>query len=203
MKKKSNLILILSLMFVLGLSSCNSSKHKAETTFDRIDSLRSHLLTIEDSLLYTWNVMIQDDNEKLSDLSRLLDELKYANVLDSNIINAHKEKVKGVKSSRYYMTKMTSEKIDYYDSISLALSAQIIQLIDSFPDVASKYPFINELIESVYAREANVLRFRVDYDYVAKIHNQFVMDHEDIIDQIDPEYRHTILTLFELPPKDQ
>lgn len=98
MKNRSNSsIIILSIISIIAFSSCSSSKHKAETTFDRIDSLRAHLLTIEDSLLYTWNVMIQDDNEKLSDLSRLLDELKYANVLDSNIIIAYKKKVNGVK----------------------------------------------------------------------------------------------------------
>ena len=85
MKNNSKVyLLILITLTILSISSCSSSKHRAEeTNFDRIDSLRAELLIIEDTLLYNWNVMIHDDNERLSDMSRLIDELIYANAFDS------------------------------------------------------------------------------------------------------------------------
>ncbi|MDH5474286.1 MAG: hypothetical protein OEX22_01195 [Cyclobacteriaceae bacterium] len=203
MIRKSNLsILLSSFVAILMMSACSSSKHKAETTFDEIDSLRAYFLTIEDSLLYSWNVMIHDDNERISDLSRLLDELKYANALDSNIIIDYKEKVNNLKKHRYYMTKMKSAQIDIYDSISFALSSEIFRLALDFQDFG-RYPFLNELMDSIDTRESKILRYRLNYDKIAKIHNQFIVDNNTIIDQINADYKHTILPLFELPFEEQ
>ena len=183
----------------MGLSSCSTSKHQAEeSSFDRIDSLRAHFLTIEDSLLYRWNLMIKDDNERISDLDRLLDELKYAQALDSNFIIELKEELKSVKSSRYYMTKLTSEQIDWYDSASFEISGQVLELTRSFEEV-NRYPYMDELVNSVNQRESDILMFRIKYDNIAKEHNRFVDEHVNILEQIDPEYIHTHLPLFELP----
>ena len=180
------------------LSSCGTSKQQAEdSSFDRIDSLRSHFLAIEDTLLFNWNVMINDDNERLSDMSRLLDELHYANAIDSTNAKELKSKIKQLKADRYYMTKMTSEEIDKYDSATFAMAGNIKGMIDNFEE-AQRYPFMEELINSIRDHEGKILMFRVKYDRIAKTHNDFVRNHGGILDQIDPEYHHTELPLFQL-----
>lgn len=202
MRKSTFYVLATILVVIVTLSSCSSSKHKAEeTNFNRIDSLRAHFLTIEDSLLYAWNVMIHDDNERISDLARLLDELQNAQVLDSNNVTELKAELKSMKNSRYNMTKMTSEQIDWYDSISFSMSGKIIGIILDFKEVG-RYPYMNELIESVRNRESKILWYRVDYDKIAKEHNRFVDTHDSILNQIDPEYTHTHLPLFELTQEE-
>jgi len=191
--------LIIITLLILSISSCSSSKHRSEeANFDRIDSLRAELLIIEDTLLFNWNVMIHDDNERISDMSRLIDELKYANAFDTTLLNTLKSQVNEVKSFRYFMTKMTSDQIDEYDSISMSLSAKLLQLVDSFPEL-EKYPYMNELVESIIVRETNILYFRIHYDDAAKAHNRFVKENVEFINQIDAEYHHNVLPLFELP----
>lgn len=202
MRKSIFSVSCLSILVILAISSCSSSKHQAEeTSFDRIDSLRSHLLTIEDSLLYAWNVMLHDDNERIGDLIRLVDELNYALALDSNLTQSLKTELKTIKKSRYYLSKMTSDQIDIYDSVSFAMSGKIIGITYDFEEL-TRYPYMEELAQSVHNREAKILRYRVNYDNIAKEHNRFVEEHNNIIQQIDPEYKHTILPLFELMPKD-
>ena len=71
------------------------------------------------------------------------------------------------------------------------------KMVYDFEDY-ERYPYMEELVESIKARENNILYFRIDYDTQAKIHNEFVRKHESILDQLDPEYRHTVLPLFEL-----
>ena len=202
MNKSTFSVLVFGIVIIAALSSCTASKHKAEeSNFDRIDSLRSYFLTIEDSLLYRWNLMIKDDNERINDLSNLLEELNQIGTVDTNAVNSLREEVSKIKKARYFMTKMTSSQIDFYDSFSFSISSKVIQLTEGL-EQNDQYPNLADIISSISAREAKILLYRVNYDNVAKEHNKFVDDHDSILDQIDPEYRHTHLPLFEIPKED-
>ena len=182
-------------------ASCGSSKHNAEqTNFDRIDSLRSHLLTIEDSLLYRWNIMLNDDNERIRSLAKLVKKLRSVDAIDSSQMASIQNELEELKKSRYFMTKMTSEEIDTFDSVSFALSRKIVQISDSV-GLSEKDDWVNDLISSIHAKEGQILLCRIKYDNVAKEHNEFVEIHKDVIDDIDSELHHTVLPLFELPPE--
>ena len=195
--KNSIIVLLLCITF----ASCTSSKKtEDENKFDRIDSLRSEFLIIQDSLVYAWNIMIKDDNEKIKSLDRLLDEVKYAGVPDTMIIAEYKEHLKKLKKSRYTYTSMAnSQSIDEYDLTSNTLVNEIITYAQAHPDF-ERNPYMQELIDEIHSAESRILFFRLDYDDFAKKYNRFVADNQDIINDIDKDHNHDKLPLFELSP---
>ena len=193
-----NLAPFLIMLTLLSFEGCKTGSNKQKIAkFDRIDSLRATFLTIEDSLLHAWNVMIHDDDERISDLQRLLDEVKYTGEADGAMIVQYKESLEKLKNTRYTLMQLKSEQIDEYDFASQSLTNEIISFAAPFNKKGNN-PYIDELTSDVRNRESKVLFYRVDYDDFAKLHNQFIEDHQDIIKQIDQENEHIRLTLFEI-----
>lgn len=192
---------IIALSIFCGILSCNSSsEYNDEEKFDRIDSLRSEFLHIQDSLLYSWNVMIKDDNEKIKNLARLLDEVKYAGVSDTSVIVEFKERLHKLKKSRYTYTSMANSlSIDEYDLASSTLVNEIIAYAKAYPEF-ERNPLMQEFIDEIMAAESRILFYRIDYDDFVKIYNKFLDEHSDIIKELDKEHDHVKLPLFELSP---
>lgn len=195
---------LVAILFSIVIASCDQPANKeASNKFDRIDSLRSEFLQIQDSLLYSWNVMIKDDNEKISSLSRLLDEVKYAGVSDTSTIVEYKERLEKLKKSRYSYTSMANSMlIDEYDLASNTLVNEIISYAQSHPEF-ERYAVMQKMIDETMAAESRILFFRIDYDDYVKIYNRFLKNHEGIIDEIDKEHEHVKLSLFELAPLEE
>lgn len=192
---------LLSVLFIFTAISCNNhpDKKTAVTDFNEIDSLRATFLTIEDSLVHTWNVMINDDNRKMKSLYRLVQEVVFAGGVDTTITNNLLQQVKQLKSKRYTSKTMAdSDLIDYYDSSSNALVNSIITLATSHEEFERNI-VMNEMIDEINQAEGKILFFRLDYDDVAKIHNIFIAEHKELMKDINSEYNPDKLPVFELP----
>jgi len=196
-----NYFSLLILGFTLGLSSCNNQPDNKTThaDFDKIDSLRSTFLTIEDSLIHTWNIMINDDNHKIKGLKRLVEEVVYAGGVDSTVTSELLTKILELKSSRYTMKTMAdSDLIDIYDSSSNAIVNAAVELASIHPEF-DRNIVMNELIGEINESEGKILFYRIDYDDMAKVYNQFLEENKSIMNDIDSDHERHPLPLFELP----
>jgi len=200
--KDNQPILMLVLFGVISLVGCNNQPENKTVAaeFDKIDSLRATFLTIEDSLVHTWNVMINDDNKKIKSLKRLVEEVIYAGGVDSTITQGFLSRLKQLKSERYSCKTMSSsDLIDSYDSISNALVNEIIALATSHEEFERNI-VMNELIDEIGEAEGKILFFRIDYDDVAKMHNQFIEQNQAYMKDIDSKNDLKKIPIFELPP---
>lgn len=192
---------LLCVLFMFTAISCNNHPNKktAVADFDQIDSLRATFLTIEDSLVHTWNVMINDDNKKIKSLKRLVQEVVFAGGVDTTITNRLFQQVKELKSKRYTSKTMTdSDLIDSYDSSSNALINSIVTLATSHEEFERNI-VMNKMVDEINHAEGKILFFRLDYDDVAKLYNLFIAEHKELMKDIDGEYDPNKLPLFELP----
>jgi len=193
--------LFFSILALISVISCtNHPENKTtETNFSQIDSLRGTFLTIEDSLWHTWNVMINDDNEKIKSLKRLVEEVMYAGGVDSSITAGLLEEVKLLKSRRYtFKTMADSDLIDQYDSISSSLMDDIIVLAVDHEEFERNI-VMNEMVSEINESQGKVLYYRIDYDGIAKIYNQFIEENKSSMNDIDGKHVRKKLPLFELP----
>jgi hypothetical protein len=196
-------LLALPMALILGalVISCGTKSTK-ETTgkidFTRIDSLRSNYLAINDSMVAAWHRMIKDDNQKLSDLNRLLDEITFTNNYDKERVEALRERIQEVKALRYNQQTMAdSELIDEYDFASDNLVNEIITFAQKHPQY-ERYKNMEMLVDDIRTAHEKVLYMRVDYDRFAKQHNRFITENNAILEEIDNSIEDKKKPLFQL-----
>jgi hypothetical protein len=182
-------------------TACGSKTEKDKDTaldFTRIDSLRSNYLGINDSLVAAWHRMIKDDNQKLSDLNRLLDEITYTNNYDKEKIEGLRQRIVELKAMRYNQQTMAdSDLIDEYDFASDNLVNEITSLAQSHPQY-ERYKNMEMLVDDIRTAHEKVLYMRVDYDRFAKQYNRFLDENHEILAEIDHSLEDKKRTLFQI-----
>ena len=148
----------ISAFAIFAVIGCNrqSGNKTSFADFDKIDSLRAVFLTIEDSLVHTWNVMINDDNKKIKSIKRLVEEFTYAGGVDSMTTKELLQQINQLKLKRYTCKTMSdSDLIDVYDSSSNALVNSIITLATSHAEFERNI-VMQELIEEINQAEGKI-----------------------------------------------
>ena len=186
-------------VLAIACVGCSSNKNRdGITSFTKIDSLRANFLAINDSLLHSWQVMMKDDNEKLDDMSRLLDEVSYTNNYDQAKLDDFRQRIETLKALRYNRKTMwDSELIDKYDEASHYLVNDLLTYSENHPDY-SRFPTMATLVQDIREAHQRVLYFRIDYDEYAKEYNKFVTSYQDLLSEIDNTCDGKKKALFQL-----
>ena len=186
-------------VLAIACVGCSSNKNRdGITSFTKIDSLRANFLAINDSLLHSWQVMIKDDNEKLDDMSRLLDEISYTNNYDETKLKDYRHRIDTLKAMRYNQKTMWDSKlIDQYDETSHYLVNDLLTYAENHPDY-SRFPTMATLVQDIRQAHQRVLYFRIDYDEYAKEYNKFVTSYQGLLSEIDNTCDGKKKALFQL-----
>ena len=72
---------LVSLTFLGGMLCCAKKVDIHHTTFTKADSVTDIYLSLHDSVLRPWNMMIHDDNQKLKAMRNLLHELQVRSIV--------------------------------------------------------------------------------------------------------------------------
>lgn len=198
--KNSLQIALFSCLFVttLMVSSCEKKTKKETLTAAEADSLHQTFIMIQDSLNVAWERMIEDDNQKIADAKRLLEEVSYTNNYDVHQFDTLQQKLAQLVEMRYSSSSMGEPSaIDNYDSASNKVINTIMTIASEHPDF-SKYPLMRTLIKDIQEANGRVLRQRVNYDYAAKLHNQFIEENKDVLEEVDSLKDIKKKPLFEL-----
>lgn len=186
---KSLLIIISFTLVILACKKPLDDKDKETETAvlsqEQLDSLQFAYMAVNDSLNASWTVMIQDDDEKIADMKRLLTEItntkNYDKAKHSSLVN----EVNKLAEIRYdRKTLADSDKIDDYDSATSELTNDVILFAADHPQYA-KYPKLEEIINDIQAADERVIIHRIRYDRSAKDFNSFVKLNKKHILQID------------------
>ena len=189
---------ILSGVIAIYIFSCESKKH-ADTDVLAMDSLLFRYQALRDSVDENWAVMINDDDNKLFLMKRLLQEVSYTNNYDKARFNELNDLLEELRQMRYDQQSMqNSAMIDAYDSATFAVSDQIILFARShprFPDI----PIMADLISDINAKNNYILIHRIHYDHWAKDLNAFQEENRQELQKADPAKNYVEMPLFQLP----
>lgn len=193
--KKSFLLLLLTGALIY---SCKQAEEKSKTTSEDSslspDSLKSRITFLKDSANITWKEMIKSDDQKLSDIKRLLQELTYTKSYDPGKVAKLEALTDSVKAIRYTQTNLTSEKIDQYDKATENLIKQVFLLVENNPEMAS-HTITETLKGDIMKSDNDVVNYRIRYDRWAKEFNG-LLDNADSLGE--PYASDKKLMLFEL-----
>lgn len=182
---------------MLFVFSCETSKSKKLSPEEK-DSVVVYQKALGDSLQKAWNFMMEDDDLKLSDLKRLLQEMEYSYQYDSLVLDTLKQELENLKTLRYdQVTVAVSENIDNYDIATNALINRVISLAYSQP-AFNQYTLMAELEADILAANERVLYYRIEHDRWAKKYNAYTEENKGVFEERNPELLKK-KPLFELP----
>lgn len=181
------------------LLSCKEQKSTtAEVHFTREDSITDRYLVLQDSLLYVWNLMINDDNQKLKALNNVLHELSVGKQADQKDIEVLQKRLEQLTRIRFTQKTMYNpDVIEEYDFASNNVMSEIISLTTSSPNYEQNTNLQN-LVEAINLADQRTLLYRADYDGIARHYNSFIDKHQKTLKSIDVNCSIEKKALFEI-----
>lgn len=200
--------LLLFLILVIVFAACRQPLEEKDSVEEvsepglsqqQLDSLNWVYLAVNDSLDASWMVMIKDDDEKLEDMKRLLNEISKTRGFDKDRHQALVKDLDQLPVIRYDRKTMAdSDKIDEYDSANSVMTKEVILFAANHPQY-DNFPVFEELINEIQQADNRVILHRIRYDRSAKAFNNFVQQNKPYIDQLNTSRRDWgKVALFEL-----
>ena len=188
-----------------GIVLLNCSEKPAavqETTFTRLDSLTDCYLGIQDSMLQAWNMMIQDDNQKIKAMHNLLHELMVSNPGQQDLLTSYEERLDQLVRLRYNQKTMAnSDVIEEYDFASNSLVTELLSMAESQTEFAYNTT-LQKLADEIRAADQRVNNYREDYDAITASYNRFVEKNKDMMKAIDNSAMPDKRPLFQMVSED-
>lgn len=166
---------ILFVAIILGACNKNASTTLTPTA---IDSLKTVFQDINSQLEVAWNTMMQDDDDKLDNLKRILQEIEYSSDYNRLKLDSLKKNVDQLVAVRYDQQTMSdSDLINLYDSMTTQVMGEVTVFTTRLSQF-EQYPLMGQLLQEVFEADERVLRYRIEYDRTAKQYNSFAKAHE-------------------------
>jgi len=195
-----------TLLFGINLSICslllwncgNKADTPPETTFTHQDSLTERYLSLQDSLLKAWNMMIHDDNEKIKTMHNLLHELAISNPSQREQLQAFEERLDQLVRSRY--TQKTMENGDIIEEYDFASNSLVIELI-ALAETQTEFSYnttLQKLTDEIRMADQRVNNYREEYDNVVIAYNLFIDQNKNYLKEIDHSNSFEKKPLFQM-----
>ena len=189
--KKLIPILIITTLFAVGCKKSTKDNNENSESTEIVEYTPKDIKILLDSTLklanFTWDSVIYLDDEKMSNIKRLLDEISYCEGSDEKKLKELNALHNEVKNIRYNQDNITSDLIDNYDKYQDQLISETIQLAESTPNIEA-HPLAIELIEEITTADGMTFSKRGDYDIWAKKINKTLKDYPELVKELGAPY---------------
>jgi len=177
--------LLLPLVGALLLIGC---KPKADNTATeqptvRVDSLRSVLASLNDSVDVTWREMLDSDAQKLRHVDTLLKRIEGTRQYDKELFNRATTIRASLAARRYQRPEdLTSDQITAYDNATDSLITTVLTVYERLPN-PNRCPDCEALRGRIRETDEAVLPYRLRYDRHAEAYNRFLNQNQAALRQ--------------------
>jgi hypothetical protein len=195
-------LLFLSCLALAVLPMCKPDTAKTTTEAAAANpaspaAVQAQFGILRDSAESSWQRMMRSDDQKLTDVRALLQDLEKQPRLNAAFGPLRKQATR-LRSLRYDRQSMASSAlIDRYDAAQDSVLKPLLQL--AAPDGNAPTEAIRDYVEHIMKADADVLGYRARYDAAAKAYNAYLRVHEAEFSKMGGNYaRLQPLPLFEL-----
>lgn len=188
---------LLVLLPIVIFTACNKN---SSTTLSPtvVDSLKTVFTDINGQLEVAWEDMIKDDDEKLDNLRRILQEVEYSGDYNRLKLDSLKEHIDELQQVRYDQNTMVdSDLINFYDSLTTQVMGEVT-IFTTRLEQFEQYPTMGQLLQEVFEADDRVLKYRIEYDKSAKEYNAFIEANKDHMQLVARQKDLKSKPLFEL-----
>jgi hypothetical protein len=201
MNQLKNIVFPVILIFSFSLVNCSKKNPIESTSFTPTDSLTDIYLTLQDSMLTTWNTMINDDNQKIKNMKHLLHELQVTRDITPEELASLNSRIDQLLQIRYSAKTMwNNDVISEYDFASESLVNELITKAESINSFAYNTT-LQALVDNIRASDLRVENYRMEYDAIAIRFNQFVEEHKEQLKEIADTESISKKPLFQVTPE--
>jgi hypothetical protein len=184
-----------------GVVLCCAGKHEKPgqpATFTKADSLTEFYLALQDSLHHTWNVMINDDNQKVKTIRNLLHELEVTHHQDNDRYETFNERIDQLARLRYTQKSMANgDVVAEYDEATSTIVNELVEEAKSRPEY-SYNTTMQILVEQIATAEERMYGYRQEYDSIVYTYNQFLEDNMQYLSESEEGVSLNKKPLFQL-----
>lgn len=174
-------------MLLSLLPSCVEKTNTNPAQFTKLDSLTDDYLSLQDSILESWNNMIKDDNEKLDAMENLIHELKVSRSIDERLFKSYKERIRQLRQSRFNQKTMSNfDVVEEYDFASNSLISELIVLAESQTEFAYNTT-LQTLTDKIRTADQRVAVYREEYDLIVSEYNEFLEENKSYLKEIETD----------------
>ena len=185
----------LFLLFMSGVLCCAKRGDIYYTSFTKADSVTDTYLSLQDSVLRSWNMMIHDDNQKIKTLRNLLHELQVTTSGDT--LNVYTEKLDNLKELRYDEKTMWDRGvIEQYDQVSRQLMNDLV----SIAEARSEFNYnttLQKLVQEIRVADQRIDLFKSEYDVITAKFNAYLQANKDYLIEIVQKDSLALRPLFQ------
>ncbi|MFM9838279.1 MAG: hypothetical protein ACKVOQ_08455 [Cyclobacteriaceae bacterium] len=169
-----------------ALLSCGRSATSNEkTSFTRIDSLTETYLTLQDTLLHSWNILIKDEQEKMNSVNAALDHLKKLTLPDPSQLASLSTRFEQLKQLHLTQKTLSNQYvIEEYDFATNSLISEILSISDANPALLQNKDLLN-LIDKIKIADQRTSIYRLGYDSIAYQLNVFIEKNKLLLRDVD------------------
>ena len=190
--------LIISICGAVLMSCGEKTANGPDSTFTKADSVTDRYLAFQDSMLRSWNVMINDDNQKIKAMHNLLHELMITSSHQDDQLDAYEEQLEHLIDLRYNQKSMANEDlIEEYDFASNLLVTELISQAESKTEFAYNTT-LQKLVEEIRIADQRVNLYREEYDAITFKYNTFLERNRNYISEITQKDSIEFRPLFQM-----
>jgi len=177
--------ILLIFLFVAACSSRFNQQTEEPISEAKLDSLRTVYYKLNDTIQFTWQSMMEDDNGKITNMLMLLDEVKKTGHYPDDSLAPVADMIGALKSMQYDSVSVGDPNlIKRYDSLTLNARNAIATYAEGLPAEESS-PMISVLLDRVLTAQSSAVLYRVSYDNFIYDFNLFLEKYKGMMSSID------------------
>ena len=167
------------------MSCGRSATSNEKTTFTHIDSLTDTYLSLQDTLLHCWNLLVKDEQEKMDALDGALHHLLQMANPEQSQLAALENRLGQLKQIHITQKSLSNPYvIEEYDFAAGSLVSEILTLSQSNPSLLLNKN-LSELIDKIKIADQHTSLYRSGYDSIAFEFNAFLERNQSALKDID------------------
>jgi hypothetical protein len=188
---------VLLLMLVAVIITCRPKQHRPVTTaFTRIDSLTDVFLSLQDTLLHSWHLLLKNETEKLTNIDLMLDILQQSTDVDQSAVLQLRGRLVQLRQTKLSETTLSQPTLlEEYDFASNALITELQALVEQSPALRGNTQ-LSTLADLVAEADQRVFLLRQQHDTLVVKFNQFLDKYQSDLSEFAPTFQGHKMTKF-------
>lgn len=178
--------------------NCTEKPAATSTTFTKQDSVTDTYLAYQDSMLQAWNIMINDDNQKIKSMHNLVHELMVSNPDHRDDFTMYEERLEQLLHIRYTQKSLANaDVVEEYDFASNSLISELLSLAESQTEFTYNTT-LQQLADEIRLADQRVNNYRNDYDGIVTAYNRFLEKNKNFLSEVDQDTAPDKKPLFQM-----
>lgn len=184
--------------FGIVMWNCTEKPAATSTTFTKQDSVTDTYLAYQDSMLQAWNIMINDDNQKIKSMHNLIHELMVSNPDHRDEFTMYEERLEQLLHIRYTQKSLANaDVVEEYDFASNSLISELLSLAESQTEFTYNTT-LQQLADEIRLADQRVNNYRNDYDGIVTAYNRFLEKNKNFLSEVDQDTAPDKKPLFQM-----